>query len=203
MTPVFRESYPAPPLDEREVLRYAGCREADGEMLALLRDCRALAEPLLTYRLCYCELPCSVTGETCALGGLRVRSASLASHLSGCHAAIAFAATVGLPLDRLIAREGRLSPARGVMLQALGAERIEALCDAFEEDTRARMRETGLLCRRRFSPGYGDLPLSFQADLFSLLACEKAIGLTLTGSGMMVPTKSVTALIGVATQETL
>lgn len=201
MTPVCRASYPPPPVNEREALRYAGCREADGEMLALLRACREMAEPLLTYRVCYRELPCAVTAGGCTLGGLSLCSASLAAHLAGCHAVIAFAATVGLPLDRLIARQGRISPARGLMLQALGAERIEALCDVFEEEQTALLQKAGMACRRRFSPGYGDLPLSIQADLFSLLSCEKSIGLTLTGSGMMVPTKSVTALIGIAKQE--
>jgi cobalamin-dependent methionine synthase I len=116
---------------------------------------------------------------------------------------VVFAATVGLEPDRLIARYGRLRPTKALLVQAIGAERIEAVCDAFCADIANQAAERGLYATRRFSPGYGDLPLSFQADLFSLLACEKAIGLTLTGSGMMVPTKSVTALIGVATQETL
>ena len=203
MTPVYRISYEAPPFDGREALRYAGCREASGDMQALLDECWRIAEPVLTYRLCYRELPLSMMGDECDIGGHRVRSASLAGHLAGCRRVILLAATVGLPLDRLIAREGRLSPARGLMLQAIGAERIEAICDRFSAETERRMQEAGLCCRHRFSPGYGDLPLAFQAELFSLLDCERAIGLTLTGSGLMSPTKSVTAIIGLAEQELL
>ena len=201
MTPVYRISYEAPPFDGREVLRYAGCRTPDEAAQALLEECRRMAEPVLTYRLCYRELPLAIAGDTCDIGICRVCAPSLAKQLAGCHRVIVFAATVGLPLDRLIAREGRLSPARGLMLQAIGAERIEAVCDRFCEETAERMREVGLYCRRRFSPGYGDLPLAFQANLFSLLDCERAIGLTLTGSGLMSPTKSVTAIIGLAEQE--
>ena len=116
---------------------------------------------------------------------------------------ILFAATVGLGFDRLLARESRLSPARAVLLQALGAERIEALCDLFSAEMAKEKENEGLFCRSRFSPGYGDLPLAFQAPLFSLLDCERAIGLTLTGSGLMSPTKSVSALIGVAKERML
>lgn len=203
MTPVYRKSYPPPPIDEKAVLRYAGCREASADMLALLRECREMAEPVLTYRLLYRELPLTVAGNDCTFGSTRVRSASLASHMMGCGRVILLAATVGLGLDRLITKQSRLSPSHALMLQALGAERIEALCDLFSAEMAEEKKAAGLFCRSRFSPGYGDLPLSLQVDLFSLLDCERSIGLTLTGSGMMSPTKSVTALIGVKKQELL
>ena len=67
-------------------------------MLALLEECRALAEPHLTYRLCYRELPLTVTADTCLAGGITLPSAALARHLAGCERVIVFAATVGLGL---------------------------------------------------------------------------------------------------------
>ena len=55
----------------------------------------------------------------------------------------------------------------------------------------------GLFLRPRFSPGYGDLKLDHQKDWFRLLDISKQIGVELTDSLLMVPTKSVTALIGI------
>ena len=78
-------------------------------------------------------------------------------------------------------------------MQAIGAERIEALCDCFEADVRG---EYGSI-RSRFSPGYGDLSLDFQNDLFRVLDCQRTIGLVLNESMLMSPSKSVTAIIGV------
>ena len=107
-----------------------------------------------------------------------------------------FAATVGLELDRRIAREGRLSPARGLLLQALGAERIEALCDAFCQAMEESLACQGLFPRPRFSPGYGDLPLECQAPLLQALDASRQIGVALNGSLLMSPSKSVTAIQG-------
>ena len=197
MTPACRISYPAPPLDERMALRFAGCREESEEMLALLRGAYREAEARLTYTVALREMPLEILGDECRYGGRVTRSASLARHLSGCERVVLFAATLGLDFDRLLSRESRLSPARALILQGLGAERIESLCDCFCRELEERMAGEGFSCRTRFSPGYGDLPLSAQGPIFSLLSCEKLIGLTLTGSGLMSPTKSVTAFVGI------
>ena len=47
---------------------------------------------------------------------------------------------------------------------------------------------------------YGDLPLDFQKDVFRILDTPKAIGLTLTDALLMMPSKSVTAIIGIGDQ---
>ena len=90
-------------------------------------------------------------------------------------------------------RQRSLSPYEGWLLHAIGTERVEAAAD----DTEAMLREEGLILTPRFSPGYGDIPLSVQTDLFRVLDCPRRIGLTLTSSLLMSPAKSVTAFIGV------
>jgi cobalamin-dependent methionine synthase I len=107
-----------------------------------------------------------------------------------------FAATLGLELDRLIARYSVRMPSRAVVLQALGAERVESLCNLFLQELKPEYAVRGQTMRPRFSPGYGDLSLDFQKDLFALLNCSKHIGLSLNESLLMSPTKSVTAVVG-------
>ncbi|MBO5670319.1 MAG: Vitamin B12 dependent methionine synthase activation subunit [Clostridia bacterium] len=188
---ILTRTYDAPPVSEQAILRYAGCREATEEIRAVLADCIAESADALEYKVCYTELPLTVTGNVCDFGVLSVTSEKLADHLRGCHRAVLFAATVGVTFDRLIARYGRVSPARAMLLQAFGAERIEALCDAFCGDL-AKMADL----RPRFSPGYGDLPLTVQRDIFPVLDCARKIGLTLNDSCLMSPSKSVTAFVG-------
>lgn len=191
---VLSKSYPPPPLCRRDMLRYAGCRgEADGETAALLEDCLREAEGKLAYRVCYRELAVTICGDICDFGLFRVESRSLAGNLKGCDTVLLFAATVGVELDRLIARYGRLSPAKALLLQAIGAERIEALCDVF---CREMAQERGMALRPRFSPGYGDVPLTAQRQIFAVLDCPGRIGLTLNDSLLMSPSKSVTAFVG-------
>jgi len=195
---VLTKNMTLPPVCRREALRYAGCRQETEDMTLLLDACIAEAEPVLSGRVCWREMPLSVENDVCCLDGVTVSSRDLAKNLSGCSRVVVFAATVGAPLDRLIARSSVVSPAKAVMLQALGAERVEALCDAFCSKLAA---QTGMGLRPRFSPGYGDLPLREQTTLFSLLEPMRHIGLSLTDSLLMTPTKSVTAFVGLTEEK--
>lgn len=191
---ILSKTYEAPALCKKEILRYAGCQEADGGITALLESCAEETGDKLTYKVCYRELPVTVDGDVCDFEVFRLRSSHLACNLKDCKRVIVFAATVGVGIDRLIAKYGRLSPAKALMLQAIGAERIEALCDAFCEDIENELHAGQ---RPRFSPGYGDLPLTAQKDIFSVLDCGKRIGLVLNDSLLMSPSKSVTAFVGI------
>ena len=55
--------------------------------------------------------------------------------------------------------------------------------------------------RPRFSPGYGDFDIHHQEEILRMLDAHKKIGLSMTESCMLTPTKSVTALIGFAEKE--
>ena len=191
---VFTKFYENPPVDRKEVLRYAGCRDGEAVFGKILDECIAEAEEGLSLKVCYSVFDVRIRKNTCDFGAFSVKSKDLAENLKDCKRAVVFAATAGVGIDRLIAKYGSLAPSKAVMLQSLGAERIEALCDAFCGDIKKEMNcET----KPRFSPGYGDLDLSSQKDIFSVLNCEKHIGLTLNDSMLMSPSKSVTAVMGI------
>ncbi|MBE6780301.1 MAG: Vitamin B12 dependent methionine synthase activation subunit [Ruminococcaceae bacterium] len=190
---ILNKTFTEPPFCEKEILRYAGCKEADGEITALLKSCINEIKTELTYRVCYRLFDVKIRDDICDFGAFTLRSKDLSFDLSGCKSAILFAATVGVGIDRLIAKYGRISPSKALMFQAIGAERIEALCDAFCADI---SKEYNIGTKPRFSPGYGDLPLAAQKDMFAVLSPEKQIGLTLTDSLLMSPSKSVTAIVG-------
>ena len=198
MPPVRRWEGTLPEVDLREVLRYAACRAPDEQVLALARSAADEGSQVLRPALCWRVVGVKVENGVVDLGFTRFPSEKLAAALEDCDRAVLFAATVGLGLDRLIARHGRLSPARGLMLQAYGAERVEALCDAFCDDLAAQYAPTGLVPHRRFSPGYGDLPLEAQRAFFDVLDCRRTIGLWLNESLLMSPSKSVTAIVGLS-----
>lgn len=190
-------NYAEPPICEREILRYAGCRGADENISALLSACISETRERLCYKVCWCELPVSVKDGVCDLGALRVHSENLSANLDGCSSVILFAATIGTEIERLTARYSHISPSKAVMLQAFGAERIEALCDAFCEDI---AQEKRMYTKPRFSPGYGDLPIELQKDIFAVLGCTKRIGVSLGESLLMSPSKSVTAFLGLTAE---
>ena len=191
--PVLSFSPPSPPLDRREVLRYARAGEGDAATEALLDRVWAAAAPLLEYRAVYRVMNVDRRAEVVTVGALSVVSRDLAALLAPCRRAVLCAATVGARLDRFLLRLSRLHPAEALMADAIGNERVEALMDALARELSVQ----GMALTRRFSPGYGDLPLSLQRDIFPLLDCERRLGLALGEQLLMSPRKSVTALIGI------
>ncbi len=115
--------------------------------------------------------------------------------LFGCEAVICFAATLGMEFEALMRRTQARSMAEAVVLDACGSAAIENVCDNLCGDLAAA--EAPLCLTDRFSPGYGDFPLTQQHDFCAMLDAQRRVGITLSDSGLMTPQKSVTALLGV------
>jgi len=193
---IHAETFRLPPVNPSEVFRYAGVRTAVPELEPLLEEVLREMPPQLNGKVCWLELPIARNGDFLDLGFTQTESSSLARNLEGCDRIVVFGATIGLAPDRLIARYGHISPAKALMFQAAGTERIEALCDVFCDKLCREAAARGFSLRPRFSPGYGDLPLALQKDIFRLLDCSRMIGLSLNESLLMSPSKSVTAIVG-------
>lgn len=190
---ILVKKYELPPPNTDEIMRYMGCKIGDKQVLELVDSCLKEVCGILTYKVCFDEFPVKVLGNTLEFPFAKAESSALCKHLHGFSRAVIFAATIGIELDRLILKYSRLSPARALCLQAIGAERIEALCDAFCEDLRSERGKTS----SRFSPGYGDFPLDFQTEIFKVLDLPRKIGLSLNSALLISPSKSVTAIIGI------
>ncbi len=180
-------------IDRKEILRYMGWRkgEPDGNILKLIDDIAAQFESNVTPRYSSKKVAVTVTDSTVMLDNVTVESADLATHLRDTKTAILLAATLGTEADNIIRRktvEGTLNLS---IAQASGAAMIEGfldeVCEGFDGFTLPR-----------FSPGYGDWSLSDQTLMLELTDAAKRCGITLTDSFMMVPTKSVTAIVGLS-----
>ena len=126
------------------------------------------------------------------IGGFSVRSAGLEKNLSGCNEACLFAVTLGLSCERWLRRLSLLSPAKHFLADGLSSAYAEAAAELAN-----KILAKDLSTAPRFSPGYGDLPLSAQKDLISATEANKYLHIELQESFLMVPQKSVTAIIGI------
>ena len=185
----------------RETYRYLGYgkREPEEKEKEQILDCIRELTPALSPRFLYREFPLSILPD----GSINVtfcviKSRNLAKNLGGCHKILFFAATLGSGVDVLLHRYSRLQISRAVIMQAASAAMLEAFCNEKNNLLKERYEAQGLYLRPRFSPGYGDFPLEFQRDFFRIMNCQKEIGLSLTDSLLMTPSKSVSALIGVS-----
>lgn len=184
-------------LNRREILRYLGCHADAPEELAGMVDwgCEILcaaARPKSLWR----SFPLSGThleGTTVTLQG-----ADIALHLKDCTSVLLMAATLGAEVERLLMRWEVRDLSRAMVLDACASCLVEAECSRLEGELRFLYEYRGHHVTSRYSPGYGDLPLSHQGEILELLNAQRQAGLTLSPSGLLIPRKSVTAVLGVS-----
>ncbi|MDE7120732.1 MAG: methionine synthase [Oscillospiraceae bacterium] len=120
------------------------------------------------------------------------------NHLKNCDRMILFCATLSQNADTCIRLAQTSDVLAGMMTDAMASALTEQFCDLAEAEILRNFPDS--YATFRFSPGYGDFPLSVQSDILSLLQAQKITGICLTESNLMTPRKSVTALIGLSEQ---
>ena len=188
------------PFDEKEILRYAMLPSFAPKPEELpLQECLKAAKGAAQCRAVWRRYLLVRDGDTLDLGFAKTDSRDLKKHLEGCGEILLFACTAGAETDRRIARAKLLSPARGLLMHAIGAQQVEGGCDRLCARLAQQFPDRQLT--DRFSPGYGDLTLEMQRDVMAALDCGRTVGITLTDSLLMTPSKSVTAIIGMKVRE--
>ncbi len=184
-------------INPKEVAVYLGYYSVkpDDAVSALCCGCTEEFLDCANFIACYAKVPVKTENEV-DLGFMQIKSASLKKNLEGCDYAYIMAATTGIESHRLIEKNSVLSPLKGMVTDCIGSAAIEAFCDKLNSSL-----ENAEYLRPRFSPGYGDLPLECQRDIVEFLQTKKNIGMSLTESLMMVPVKSVTAIIGIGKEK--
>ncbi len=188
-------------IDRAEVLRYLHCEEEDESTHALIDRCMAeiqhAAKPRTVYRI-FSVAQVHPDAVSFAGTGLQIPGSDLCRHLRGCHGAVLFAATLGEGVDRCIRTAQITDMARAVVLDCCASAMVESVCSAAEGELRAEAVLRGEFLTARFSPGYGDVPLMVQRDFLAVLEAGKRIGLSASAENLLIPRKSVTAVMGIA-----
>lgn len=190
-----------PGIDRAEALRYMrmGGAEPDAEMLRRLEPVERGVSAALRPAVCWSIAPVEVRADASGarVGSMDIDSRDLARVLAGCRRAVLFAATLGAGVDAYLRRCAMTSAADLVMAQGVAAALVESCCDEAEKAMLATDALRGAGLRPRYSPGYGDLALDVQRPLLAELDASRRAGISLTDTLLMVPSKSVSAIIGV------
>ncbi|MDO4414474.1 MAG: vitamin B12 dependent-methionine synthase activation domain-containing protein [Erysipelotrichaceae bacterium] len=190
-------------ISRKEIRRYLGMMNAiDEETDSLIEECVALLEQTAHPRYIYVRFPLIFREGYPCIESHMIRSRNLADNLAGCREVTIMAVTLGADVDRLIQRYSILSMSKAAVLQAASAAMCEEVCDHVNRMITIEAKRDHMKTHPRFSPGYGDLDLSTQKLIFSLINLPKEIGLTLNDSLLMTPFKSVTAFIGLEAADT-
>jgi len=191
-------------LDKNEILRYLGHRsgqlsaELDETLERCIRDTLQTIRPMaITKRfpIQHNEADIQIIGTNLILTGSSIRN-----HLAPVSEVWLMAATVGPAMDKLIRARLVNQPDEGVILDSCGAAAVEAAADQIQSELKLQADQEQKFITSRFSPGYGDLPLQIQKEFLNALDAGRKIGLSVTDSHLMTPSKSVTAIIGISNE---
>ncbi len=187
--------------NDGELLRYLGMKHGaapDQNIEDLIRQCKEELEEAASFRVVWREYPLTIQDHRIDMTCLQTQSKSLERNLKDCERILLFAATLGSQVDVLLHRYGRIQMSKAVVMQAASVAMLETFCDEQNQKLKEEYEAQGWYLRPRFSPGYGDFSLECQKQIAPALELQKRIGVTLTDSLLMAPSKSVTAVIGVS-----
>lgn len=187
-------------LNENEILKYLGYRgqEIDDALQSQIRKCIAEVTRESMPRIVWKRLPVEGSGGRRHVEGLTLAGNDMAYLLDNCQEAVLLGATIGAMVERLLMRYEVKSMSDALIMDACASTAIENVCNNFEQDLRTKVEEQGFFLSDRYSPGYGDLPFSENPDFCSILNVENRIGVTQSPTHLMIPRKSVMAIMGIS-----
>lgn len=189
-------------VDAKETRRYAGLMKAkdfDEAMIeAACEEALLLAAPKGIWQIY--DYDCQKQ-QVQAEPPLILQGKKIAQHLAGCEKIILLAATVGEAIEETVTAKFQQGDyAASVLLDAAATTAVEQTADAMEKALRSKAAAKGYQMKWRFSPGYGDWPIKQQPELLRL-SDASSIGISLSSSLMLIPRKSITAVIGLYREE--
>lgn len=135
-------------------------------------------------------------GIALAGSSLVLTGRNIARRLDGCTLACLLAVTLGMESERTIARLQATNPLDALLFDACASSMAEEAAQAASRRITELADEIDLVPTKRFSPGFGDLPLELQDALIQTIDAGKLLGIHTASSHLMTPMKSVTAIVG-------
>lgn len=187
-----------PDIPYEEVLHYLGCTEVDeqtkGQILHAIDKAKKLAKPKIVYQI--------VRIKGCENDlGIPLHGHDIEELLATCDQAVFMAATLGSAMDTEVKRLSIQDLGDMLIFDAVCNAAIEAVADAFQEELRLEFNRQGRYLSDRFSCGYGDLSISIQHQFCEALDTRRKIGLFVNASSLLLPLKSITAIIGISKEK--
>jgi len=191
-------------LDMEEVLRRSGIKGRSRlreKMTTMLRKLLIevndshLLEPAVVYE--FYTVTEARMDRLCLEGNRVLHSPLLSSVLSSAKELALAVCTIGLKLEREVTEcFDRNEPLRGVLLDGIGTAAVDSLTREVCRFVRRKASSRDYQVSSLLSPGMDNFPISEQWPLFEMVPADE-IGVSLTSSGVMVPRKSASMVIGI------
>ncbi|GAA0740915.1 methionine synthase [Clostridium oceanicum] len=192
-------------IDKKEVLRYLGYKSSivDKNTDTLIEECRREIKEYINFKYTYKTFNIEKKDKEVLIKdtNLIFKGKDILRHLSNSKECTLMAVTLGISLDRKIALYEKTNMTKSIILDACATTAIEDGCDFVESIVKKEAELKNNKITFRYSPGYGDLSIEIQKDFLKVLNAQREIGLTASSHNILIPRKSVTAIIGFIPKE--
>lgn len=194
-------------IDEKEVLRYLQYKNQhiDNDLWYKINNCIDITKEIINPKFIFRKYvirksDTSDSPKEIYLQGtnINLQSNDIYDLLSDCDECILMCATLGLEIEREIRKLTYTNLTEGIIMDACATTAIEEVCDIVQAKIEKDLFKQNKYITYRYSPGYGDLDIGKNRDINNLLDSQREIGVTVTSNGIMIPRKSVVAIIGVS-----
>ena len=190
-------------IDKSEVYRYLGYNPKEhtlSEEIKRLTDiCIGEVFKVASPKtICSPFLLLKNEGEKLYAESLLLDGNDIREHLKNCSHAVLIGATLGAGIDALIRKYEAIDMTKAVILDSSANVLVEDIADSLEEELREKLLSEQRYLTSRFSAGYGDFPISTQSEIIRITDAPRKAGLTVTAENIMIPRKSITAVMGIS-----
>ena len=194
-------------LDKLEVLRYLGHngQEIDSDLNLRINECiketKNEIDTKYVYQIYDIKKDLNLNTVQFENTNLILKSKDISELLRDCDKCVLMCATLGFNIEKNIRRYSYNNLTKGIIIDACATTSIEEVCDLVQDSILDKVAKEEKSLTMRYSPGYGDLDISANRDILNVLDAHRKIGVTVTNTGIMIPRKSVVALIGITNEK--
>jgi len=175
--------------------------EIDQEIFNAIEELKKKCEPKYNLMIFPIEIQEEENKIVIQNTNLVIQSKNLTKFLKNSKKVAVLAATIGIQADRLIKNAQYSNIMQSMIVDATASALVEVVCDYAENKLRADLSKENWELTSRFSPGYGDLEINLQPMILNLLDATKYLGISATDQFFLIPSKSVTAFMGIKVNE--
>ena len=194
-------------VEKSEVLRYLGHngQEIDGGLNSKINQCiketKNKIDTKYVYQIYDIKKDLNLNTVQFENTNLILKSKDISELLRDCDKCVLMCATLGFNIEKNIRRYSYNNLTKGIIIDACATTSIEEVCDLVQDSILDKVAKEEKSLTMRYSPGYGDLDISANRDILNVLDAHRKIGVTVTNTGIMIPRKSVVALIGITNEK--
>ena len=194
-------------VEKSEVLRYLGHngQKIDNDLNSKINQCiketKNEIDTKYVYQIYDIKKDLNLNTVQFENTNLILKSKDISELLRDCDKCVLMCATLGFNIEKNIRRYSYNNLTKGIIIDACATTSIEEVCDLVQDSILDKVAKEEKSLTMRYSPGYGDLDISANRDILNVLDAHRKIGVTVTNTGIIIPRKSVVALIGITNKK--